>query len=42
MDAAAKKKHQGNVCFKDGDFENAIKRYNQAIDHLNSGKSIQS
>jgi hypothetical protein len=40
MDAAKKKKHQGNVCFKDGDYENAVKRYTQAIDFLGSGMPL--
>jgi len=31
LEAAKKKKNQGNICFKDGDLENAISRYTQAI-----------
>ena len=36
IEAAKKKKNQGNICFKDNDYQNAITRYRQAVDLVNS------
>jgi len=36
IEASKKKKNQGNVLFKDGDFENAAMRYTQAFALLDS------
>jgi len=36
IDAAKKRKHQGGVCFKDGDIEGAVLRWTQALAYFES------